>query len=134
MNEKTLITCSLQNYYSIYTHKKLDIVLRKKLLDYFWILKCQWYLLGSETHSNENLFMNQNQHFYLFFYALYIQLNILCMKDKIHEYRQDWLHHIQHMPHKQLPRAAIHYPAHGKRPREAQKEMTWSRSQNRPMA
>ena len=45
------------------------------------------------------------------------ELKIFCVKDKIQEYRQDWLDHVQCMPRRRLPRAALYYTPRGKRDR-----------------
>ena len=37
------------------------------------------------------------------------ELKIFCIKDKIQEYREDWLDHVQRMPHRGLPRASLYY-------------------------
>ena len=37
------------------------------------------------------------------------ELNIFCIKVKIQEYHQDWLDHIQRMPCRRLPKAALYY-------------------------
>ena len=36
------------------------------------------------------------------------ELKIFCIKDKIQKYRQDWLDHVQRMPRRRLPRAALY--------------------------
>ena len=43
------------------------------------------------------------------------KVKIFCVKDKIQEYRPDWLDHFRHMPRSRLPRAALYYNSRGKR-------------------
>ena len=45
------------------------------------------------------------------------KLKIFCIKDKIQEYRQDWLDHVQRTPRRRLTRSALYYTPRGKRDR-----------------
>ena len=41
------------------------------------------------------------------------KVKIFCIKDKIQEYRQDWLDLVRRMPNRRLPRAALYYNPRG---------------------